>query len=189
MKSKTREEKSHLGFQIFQPLAISAENLSLSSSHSRSLCVSSFGACVLVSNRREGGKEGKKGEGVGLLPVASDRKRGKKGEEEKRKRRRKRHAGEGESGGFGKERKRRKKEERERERDEGAMCNLESGREKIEYSSPTQSSDDTWQDRISFYLKPQTTINYSRTPSNFISIIYQLIFDPTFNLTTFYLYN
>jgi hypothetical protein len=37
---------------------------------------------------------------------------------------------------------------------------------------PNKSGGDMWQGRISFYVKPPTTINYSRTPSNlFLSFI------------------
>jgi hypothetical protein len=72
-----------------------------------------------------------------------------------------------------------KKEKRKRE-GEWDMCQCVSGWEKIVLSSLSQPDANTWQGGLYFYLNAPTYVNYTKTPFYNISIILELIFDPTF---------
>jgi hypothetical protein len=110
---------------------------------------------VFVRELKRGGKKGE-GELLEQRCLRKRKRRGRKGEgktkeEEKRKR------------GCRPKWREREKKRKERGRDK-VMCHHVSSWEKMRQSSPSQSGVDTWQWRVTFYLKTQTFINCIRTP-------------------------
>jgi hypothetical protein len=75
-----------------------------------------------------------------------------------------------------KEKKRKEKKEEWGEKD---TC-VSVGCEKIMLYSLSQPDANTWQGGLYFYLNAPTYVNYTKTPFYNISIILELIFDPTF---------
>jgi len=83
---------------------------------------------------------------------------------------------------------RRKKNNKKRRSSRGLLSTEKRKRKRKSERDKGHVASCEWLGGISFYLKPPTTINYSRTPSKFISIFCQLIFNPIFNLITLYPY-